>query len=84
MKFALCWNIAQFRCNRACKARQTALAVAFGLRGLLQVAGTAVDIVAIVIESIDRATVQARFGITAEAGKLGQGRFRSHFEVLAQ
>jgi hypothetical protein len=84
MEFSLLRQIAQLSCNRTCTTCQATPGMAFRLRGLQQEAGTAIYIVAITIESVDRATMQAGPGGTGEAGRLGLKRFFSACEFSTQ
>ncbi len=44
--------------------------MALRLRGLPQVIPAALDVITVAIECVDRAAMQARFGLTAETGRI--------------
>ena len=84
MEFPLFRRITQFSGNRACVARQATPGMAFGSRGLQQVLGTTIYIVAIIINSADRATLQAGPGVTTETGGYGRDWFPHGGKISAQ
>lgn len=84
MKTSLLGHIAQISRDRTGISGQAPAGMAFGLRVLQQKTGTTIYIVTVVINSLDRANMQAGLAVAIEAGRFGQNRFPGDGEFGSQ